>query len=461
MKMINIKKKKQFGVSIFEFVLLLAIILAIVPIVIYQIYSFNQKRDSQEYAKQTVAYAKAFARYLHDYKAVCGSAITMITFENLRDQHYLPVGVRENTMEEKKYGRPRVACRDDNTHGNGAIQAVMYYVKNDYSSGDRQEDVKKMLFAKDAADDMKGAAGIYQFGNEVTSTNGAWTVDKSFFVADKGKIPENSVVVNLAMLPEFSAMLVAPSQSSGSNDANQYNKNANTNTLFAGVRDFLFKPAKNGLKSSSAVDKDAKTDRPVIKYHSIKFAADEKGAVLTSSMNTDYSLADSDRKNSTLLLTGSLGAQGIIPISIIDSATAKNIGDSCSHEGELIAISGADKTLLANSGVFDVNVAVCRHSRSNYGSCGDGLCYAPIGNITRTRYLDSYTRSHVACTETSLLGSSAKILKYPVIESSNSLRFYTDTSYTYDSYPNAVMSELDKPLTSITCSFEPINIIKK
>jgi type II secretory pathway pseudopilin PulG len=300
-------KKNQLGVSLTELVIVLALIGIATPMVVYQLSLYASRLSSQQYADRTVAYSKAFMRYIYNYRDAqgnsrCNAAATAtnpdtIKIEDLNVSQvgggsYLPLGVPVDSDVN-----PRVGCYRD---GHNAIQAVMYYVGENNASDPKY--LKQTMFGYNAAQAIGAAAGVYNpgvadpaFRDTIYGIGGGWKLPKNNAIfGNEGrlntKIIPNSTIVNLTLLPEYTTMQVN-SVSVSSNNNNNKNSNQDNNQLKQPVSYRLFSNNSNlvatdnsGLASASITP---------VAIHNVK-AASNLGSSGSGEDNYLYRVEDLD-----------------------------------------------------------------------------------------------------------------------------------------------------------------------
>lgn len=478
MNKFNENKKNQHGLSLFEFVLVLAIILAATPLIFYQARMFMQKSEAEKYANQTIAYAKVFSRYLHNKGNACNTQAVTTSATDLLNKNYLPnITLKNIEFIKKKYGEPYVSCRLVDNDKN-KMQAVMYYVKDTYTSNERDDDknsAEKIFLGVNAVNAVGASAGVYNYTNGVAGADHAWFINKNDFFADKkDKIPENSVVLNLTMFPEFATMLI-PSESdssySNNNSGSSYINGAN-NLVIGGDTDYkatVSASSDNYLyrkedKYVSVGDKantntmqtdiifanilEGKYLYQGINFVPLKTEIDTR-LELTSSNNDDFEVTNMSRNSDIAILNGSLGAKSFIP-----TKTAE-VGDGCSARGEIV-VAGLESKKLFKDATPQLSVLVCGYSSSGYRDCDSGKsCYIPISNETITYQLDGSIGGIVKCTDETLFGANASVFRYAMLKTADATQYNSFNTRGKYRANYGVEQRIDKHLNIVTCSFEP------
>lgn len=378
MKIIYKNKKYQSGVSLSEFILVLALVAIATPILVYLLNLYSQKLSSQQYADKTIAYAKAYTRYLHNPELIKNSCKTawstgpaLITYQDLQNANYLPLGASKIT--NPNVPQPVVSCYNIVSGKTVGIQAVMYYVANDYKTNLTY--LKQSLLGLNAAQSIGGAAALYTSDafkqDTIYGIGGGWELKKNDDIFSKNqKIVPNSVVVNLALLPEYATQPSSSSVKSNQKFNNNFsgidnasNNNANTNNVsdnstqkniavngndkkvagnFGGYGEehYLYRTEdadpthpsgdlknQNTMQADVTIANKAKdpTDKKIA-YHGIQFSLNDnnrKSQVLVSDRNGESAgkLSNSDQ---VTLKNGSLGADNNI-VAGNDVAAKNNV----------------------------------------------------------------------------------------------------------------------------------------
>ncbi len=381
------KIKYQQGVSLFEFILVIAIVGVITTIIMNQVNEYFKKEKSQQYGHQSIILAKAFSRYITDhYKQYYDSSkinTQHIKYKELSDANYLPIGMKN---QKNIYGyTPCISIIHDNDLN--SIQAVMFFTTSESNI--------KITF-RDGADAMMAAgiaAGVIDTDKkQVYGSGRAWKIDNSngndydsYFKTggcDYSQIPANSLVINLSLLSDY--ILQQHNESQIDTDKylyripdDNYNcpvgKDCNRNTMKADI-----------IMNSQGSD-------GIVKYHSINFgygSAIDTGPILTSGNNND----DISKRQAKALSNEVVLAGGGFAANTLRPMLYKNQYESCSlvELGTIVKEeSSTDNPILIRNQLLCSYSPVCP-SNTNY------YCYLPISDMTITYNLKD-TQTFFSC----------------------------------------------------------------
>ncbi|RTL11760.1 MAG: type II secretion system protein [Neisseriaceae bacterium] len=210
--------KKQSGYTILELVIGATVVAALSAMILPMMNRNNSAIKAQSLADQTVTYSKTYARFvINNYSAIVAQAQTntvYLPWSTLVTAGYVPTGTIGNT---NRLGQTPCAAVTYN-FVTRQLQPIMFYV-----GGNAKAKSFAVMDATSASNQIGGAAGIYtkdpndkdvrQSGAGVFGNHGGWFLPDSTSSIQQiqsgcgATLQNNSIVMNLAMMSEYSGGL--------------------------------------------------------------------------------------------------------------------------------------------------------------------------------------------------------------------------------------------------------------